>query len=68
MSAQADEMSRLLQAAAETARCSEAAARKEVKTLELCNEQLLSEKEWTWDTMQALQVLSPFPAPVESGI
>lgn len=56
VSQQADETGRALQAAAEAARQSEAAAREEVKTLELCNEQLLSEKEWTWDTMQAMEV------------
>ncbi len=56
VSVQADETSRSLHAAADAARCAEAAAREEVKTLELCNEQLLSEKEWTWDTMQAMEV------------
>ena len=56
VSRQADETGRCLQAAAEDARRSEAAARKEVQTLELCNEQLLSEKEWTWETMQAMEV------------
>ncbi|CAL8462828.1 g2362 [Coccomyxa elongata] len=55
VSRQADETGRCLHAAVEAARRSEAAARDEVKTLELCNEQLLSEKEWTWDTMQAME-------------
>lgn len=56
VSRQADETGRCLHAAVEAARRSEAAARDQVKTLELCNEQLLSEKEWTWDTMQAMEV------------
>ncbi|BDA50922.1 hypothetical protein COCOBI_17-1410 [Coccomyxa sp. Obi] len=55
VSGQADEMGRCLQAAAEAARRSEAAARDEVKALALSKEQLLSEKEWTWDTMQAME-------------